>query len=306
MPGGAPVADPRRGTAGSGSRPPRSGHTPDRPPCGSACRDPAPGARDGTHRAGQPGSPEHFPPRVPRSVPQLAPTFQPPPRPGGGPLCSPGRAGPWHRDRPMEPVQQRVLEGGRVRLGPLAERHLPDLLKAVRGPRETFAITWVPRDLAGLQRYLATALEEQRRGQSLPFATIDRRRGEAVGSTRFMTLDYWAAEPPSPLVRPPGVPHGVEIGHTWLAASAQRTALNTQAKLLMLRHAFERWKVLRVTLKTDARNVRSRTAIERLGARFDGILRASMLAADGGARNTAYYSILAAEWPEVRRRLEDR
>ena len=119
-----------------------------------------------------------------------------------------------------------------------------------------------------------------------------------------MSLDYWPAESPSPLVRPPGVPHGVEIGHTWLAAAAQRTALNTEAKLLMLGHAFERWEVLRVTLKTDARNVRSRTAIERLGACFDGILRAAMLAADGGPRDTAYYSILAAEWPEVRRRLE--
>jgi RimJ/RimL family protein N-acetyltransferase len=217
----------------------------------------------------------------------------------------PNQAGP-QRPVAMEPVRPVVLEGLHVRLEPLAERHLRDLLPIVQGPRETFAITWVPRDEEGLHRYLATALEEQRLGQSLPFATVDRQSGAAVGSTRFMTLDVWPAVPGSPLARPAGVPHGVEIGHTWLSPGAQRTALNTEAKLLMLGHAFERWEVLRVTLKTDARNLRSRTAIERLGARFDGILRAAMLAADGGPRDTAYYSILAAEWPEVRGRLEAR
>jgi N-acetyltransferase len=206
----------------------------------------------------------------------------------------------------MEPVQPVVLEGRHVRLEPLAERHLADLLPIVEGPRETFAITWVPRDEAGLRRYLEVALQERRQGVSLPFATVDRRRGKAVGSTRFMTIECWQAAPGSPLARPPGVPHAVEIGHTWLAPHAQRTALNTEAKLLMLGHAFQRWEVLRVTLKTDARNVRSRTAIERLGARFDGVLRAAVLAADGVARDTAYYSILAAEWPEVRGRLEEK
>jgi len=206
----------------------------------------------------------------------------------------------------MEPVQPVVLEGQHVRLEPLAERHLADLLPLVQGPRETFAITWVPRDEPGLRQYLQVALEEQRLGVSLPFATVDRLRGKAVGSTRFMTIDFWAARPGSALARPPGVPHAVEIGHTWLGPQAQRTALNTEAKLLMLGHAFQRWEVLRVTLKTDARNVRSRNAIERLGARFDGILRAAVLAADGVARDTAYYSILAAEWPEVRGRLEEK
>jgi len=199
-----------------------------------------------------------------------------------------------------------VLEGQHVRLEPLAERHLADLLPLVQGPRETFAITWVPRDEPGLRQYLQVALEEQRLGVSLPFATVDRLRGKAVGSTRFMTIDFWAARPGSALARPPGVPHAVEIGHTWLGPQAQRTALNTEAKLLMLGHAFQRWEVLRVTLKTDARNVRSRNAIERLGARFDGILRAAVLAADGVARDTAYYSILAAEGPEVRGRLEEK
>ena len=101
-------------------------------------------------------------------------------------------------------------------------------------------------------------------------------------------------------------PDAVEIGSTWLAPSAQRTAINTHAKLLMLTHAFEAWAVLRVTLKTDARNLRSRAAIERIGARFDGVLRAHMPAFDGGVRDTAFYSIVAVEWPELRRALLDR
>jgi RimJ/RimL family protein N-acetyltransferase len=98
----------------------------------------------------------------------------------------------------------------------------------------------------------------------------------------------------------------VEIGSTWLTEEAQRTAVNTHAKLLMLTHAFEGWEVRRVMLKTDARNMRSRTAIERLGARFDGVLRAHMPAFDGAVRDTAFYSILAAEWPDVRTGLRER
>ena len=199
-----------------------------------------------------------------------------------------------------------VLEGQHVRLEPLAERHLADLLPLVQGPRETFAITWVPRDEPGLRQYLQLALEEQRLGVSLPFATVDRLRGKAVGSTRFMTIDFWAARPGSALARPPGVPHAVEIGHTWLGPQAQRTALNTEAKLLMLGHACQRWEVLRVTLKTDARNVRSRTAIERLGCKLDGVVRAHSPSADGGPRDVALYSMLAREWPDARARLDAR
>ena len=98
----------------------------------------------------------------------------------------------------------------------------------------------------------------------------------------------------------------MEIGWTWLAPDAQRTAVNTEAKRLMLAHAFERWEVFRVSLKTDARNVRSRAAIERLGARLDGVMRAHSPAADRGARDAAYYSMLAAEWPDARARLDAR
>jgi RimJ/RimL family protein N-acetyltransferase len=119
-----------------------------------------------------------------------------------------------------------------------------------------------------------------------------------------MEIERWRWPSPRPEPAPLG-PDAVEIGATWLAHSAQRTAINTEAKLLMLRHAFEIWRVYRVTLLTDARNLRSRAAIERLGARCDGILRGHMPAFDGsGVRDSACYSILASEWRSVRARLE--
>src|SRR4051812_26647629 len=120
-----------------------------------------------------------------------------------------------------------------------------------------------------------------------------------------MTMERCPA-PCQPALPKDHKPDGVEIGSTWLAASAQRTAINSEAKLLMLRHAFETWGVHRVTLKTDARNQRSRDAIERLGAKLDGVLRAWQRAADDGPRDTAVFSILKAEWPLVRARLERR
>jgi RimJ/RimL family protein N-acetyltransferase len=114
-----------------------------------------------------------------------------------------------------------------------------------------------------------------------------------------MSIDWWRwpGEPPAPV---PEGPDAVEIGATWYAERAQRTAINTEAKLLLCTHAFEIWKVRRVTWKTDARNARSRAAIERLGARFDGVLRADRAGADNAVRSTAYYSMLAEEWPEAR------
>jgi RimJ/RimL family protein N-acetyltransferase len=114
-----------------------------------------------------------------------------------------------------------------------------------------------------------------------------------------MDLQYWAVDD-----RPPGVPVVAEIGATWLASSAQRTHVNTEAKYLMLGHAFEMWRVQRVSLKTDARNARSRAAIERIGARFDGVLRRFNPAADAGLRDAAFFSILDDEWPTVKPHLE--
>jgi N-acetyltransferase len=124
-----------------------------------------------------------------------------------------------------------------------------------------------------------------------------------VGSTRFMNIEHFAWKVPSDLQRNEDAIDAVEIGATWLGAEARRTAINTHAKLLMLTHAFETWQVRRVTLKTDSRNARSRNAIERLGARLDGILRAHMPAFDGAVRDTAFYSILCDEWPAVGERL---
>jgi RimJ/RimL family protein N-acetyltransferase len=207
----------------------------------------------------------------------------------------------------MEPPSPVVLEGRHVRLEPLSLSHLPGLLAVAECRRETFGLTSVPRDRAGLQRYLDTALADAARGQALPFATVDSQSNRVLGSTRFFAFEFWPVEEPdSPLARPPGIPQAVEIGWTWLAPEAQRTPINTEAKRLMLALAFERWGVLRVSLKTDERNLRSRAAIERLGAKLDGILRANMPASDGGVRNTAYYSLLASEWPTVRARLDAR
>jgi RimJ/RimL family protein N-acetyltransferase len=127
-----------------------------------------------------------------------------------------------------------------------------------------------------------------------------------VGSTRFGTIDFWPWPPGNPNQRGDDVPDAVEIGWTWLAAEAQRSAINTEAKLLMLTHAFEEWRVHRVSLMTDARNERSRRAILRLGAREDGILRAQRPGSDGTIRDTAAFSILEHEWPMIRTQLQSR
>jgi len=206
----------------------------------------------------------------------------------------------------MEPVAPVTLQGQHVRLEPLGLQHLDGLQAVIEGPRDTFGLTPVPRNRAELEAYVATALEEQRRTVALPFATIDARSGTVVGTTRFGNIEFWAIPPGSDVGRPPGVPHAVEIGWTWLAPHVQRTRVNTEAKRLMLAHAFERWGVYRVSLKTDSRNVRSRSAIERIGAKLDGIMRAHSAAADGGPRDAAYYSMLAREWPDARARLDAR
>ena len=206
----------------------------------------------------------------------------------------------------MEPVVPVTLHGQHVRLEPLGHQHLDGLQAIIEGARDSFGLTPVARNRAELEAWLATALEEQGRTVALPFATLDARGERVLGTTRFGAIEFWAIPPGSDVGRPPGVPHAVEIGWTWLAPAAQRTVVNTEAKRLMLAHAFERWEVYRVSLKTDVRNVRSRAAIERIGAKLDGILRAHSPAADGGARDTAYYSMLAREWPDARARLDAR
>lgn len=201
-----------------------------------------------------------------------------------------------------------TLTGRHVRLEPLSLDHLPGLLAAARGPRDTFGLTWVPPDEATMRAYVEQAASTRAAGESVPFATIDVRdpsRPRVVGSTRFATIERWTWKVGTPPHRPIGV-DAAEIGWTWLAADAQRTAINTEAKLLMLGLAFDEWQLERVTLKTDARNVRSRNAIERIGGKLDGILRAHMPAYDGTVRDTAFFSILRSEWPERRAVLERR
>ena len=200
-----------------------------------------------------------------------------------------------------------VLSGQRVRLEPLSQAHVEGLVAAASESRETYRLTIVPDGAVAMGRYVQVALAERDRGASVPFATVDLGRGAVVGSTRFMNIETWTWPSGERAAPVPSVPfEAVEIGSTWLAAGAQRTAVNTEAKLLMLTHAFDVWGLRRVNLKTDARNVRSRTAIERLGARLDGVLRAQLPAADGGVRDTALYSILASEWPAVRAALAAR
>jgi RimJ/RimL family protein N-acetyltransferase len=203
-------------------------------------------------------------------------------------------------------VRPVTLEGRFVRLEPLTQAHAGPLLAAASGSRETYGLTPVPGSAAETAAYIETALAEQRATRSLPFATVDRASGRVIGSTRFLNIEFWTWPAGNRHQRGPERPDVVEIGATWLAASAQRTPINTEAKLLMLTHAFDHWRVHRVSLMTDARNQRSRQAILRLGARFDGILRAARPASDGAIRDTAAFSILEEEWPAVRANLEAR
>lgn len=191
------------------------------------------------------------------------------------------------------------LEGQFVQLVPLDFGQATALLAAVNEDRSSYEYSIVPRDPIEMRMFIHLAQADADRGVAVPFATVDAQTGRLVGSTRFMNLDRWHGYfEPHPTRESP--PSALEIGCSFLAASAQRSAINTEAKLLMLRHAFEVWKVHRVTLKTDVRNVRSRAAIVRLGAKADGVLRAWQPASDGGPRDTAMYSILIAEWPAVR------
>ncbi len=199
-----------------------------------------------------------------------------------------------------------TLEGRYVRLEPLTLGHVPALAKGGAGPRESFAFTMVPADEPATRAYVEAALREQRDGRALPFATVERATGHVVGSTRFGNVEFWAWPAGNPNQRGADLPDVVEIGWTWLAPDVRRSGINTEAKLLMLTHAFETWRVHRVSLVTDARNARSREAILRLGARFDGVLRAARIGADGAVRDSACYSIRDAEWPEVKRGLAAR
>ncbi len=202
-----------------------------------------------------------------------------------------------------------TLTGRLVRLEPMREEHLEPLLAAATEDRASFGYTYVPKDRAAVRRYLDVAADDLRAHAAVAFATVDLRSGRVVGSTRFRELEYWNAgvwPPRHGHVNPSGVPDAAEIGSTWLAPCAHRTGVNVEAKLLMLTHAFETWRVHRVSFKADTRNERSRTAIMALGATFEGVRRAHFPAAEGGVRDSALFSILSAEWQEVKDRLTAR
>jgi RimJ/RimL family protein N-acetyltransferase len=190
-------------------------------------------------------------------------------------------------------TQPVTLEGRHVRLEPLAPRHVPELTRAAQDDEVWRWMPWRrPRDEQAMSAIVGGLLEEQERGLRVPLATIDREGGVAVGFTNFDDL--------VPVHR------RLEIGGTWLARDRWRTPLNTEAKLLMLAHAFDTLGVLRVSLKTDHRNERSQAAIARLGATREGVLRHHHVRPDGTLRDTVYFSILAEEWPAVRRALGER
>jgi RimJ/RimL family protein N-acetyltransferase len=187
-------------------------------------------------------------------------------------------------------VEPCVLEGTHVRLEPLSMHHL-DALTAVGLDPDLWRWSTAPnRTPTDMRRYVETALAEQGAGQALPFVTIERTSRTVVGSTRFAAIDR--------------IHRRVEIGWTWISQRWQRTAVNTEAKFLMLRHAFEVWHCMRVELKTNSKNERSRAAILRIGATEEGTFRKHMLNEDGTTRDSVYFSIIDDEWPMVKRRLE--
>jgi RimJ/RimL family protein N-acetyltransferase len=187
-------------------------------------------------------------------------------------------------------VTPLTLEGRHVRLEPLRREHMAGLAAVGLDPE---LWRWIPtavRTREEMAAYIDTALQEQERGASLPFALIEKASGRVMGSTRYGNIER--------------THHRVEIGWTWVAKDWQRTAVNSEAKYLLLRHAFESLGCMRVELKTDSLNERSRAAILRIGAKEEGIFRNHLITETGRIRHTVYFSIIDSEWPGVKERLE--
>jgi RimJ/RimL family protein N-acetyltransferase len=183
-----------------------------------------------------------------------------------------------------------TLEGNHVRLDPLSSAHADSLIAAA-GDGELWNSTFtVVPSRATISDYIESALDGQAQGRELPFVILQKSSGLVVGSTRFYNIDHEN--------------RSLEIGYTWLAAKAQRTAVNTETKLLLLAHAFENWHCIRVALVTDVRNRQSQEAILRLGAKQEGTLRNHLIMPNGRYRDSVCFSIIEAEWPEVRAQLE--
>ncbi len=183
-----------------------------------------------------------------------------------------------------------VLTGRHVRLEPLSQTHAADLFRAGTDPEIWRYMPRGPlRDQADTEQFIAEAEESTASGAQIAFAIVHGASGAAIGSTRYLDL------------RPRD--RALEIGWTWIARAHQRTPVNTECKLLLLGHAFETLGAVRVQLKTDSRNQRSQTAIERIGGRREGVLRKNLLLWDGFIRDSVYYSIVDDEWPAVKNRL---
>jgi N-acetyltransferase len=202
-------------------------------------------------------------------------------------------------------ISEFELRGRYVRLEPLDYRHAEGLAAASAEDPSLYRWSPVPQGKAEAEAYIATARAWRDAGTAVSFATV--RVGDAVviGSTRFFNLEQWAW-PKGHALHGRETPDACEIGYTWLAKSAIRTAANGEAKLLMLTHAFEVWKVLRVCFHTDVRNERSRAALARIGGQFEGILRSHRMAADFIARDSARFSIVAEEWTRVKEKLREK
>jgi RimJ/RimL family protein N-acetyltransferase len=186
-------------------------------------------------------------------------------------------------------IRPVVLEGERVRLEPLGRQHLDDLAEvAFDEPLWRYTLAR-PVDPASLGAWLDAALANAEAGSEMPFATVDRSTGKAIGSTRFLAI----------------VPEHLraEIGWTWVATAYQRTGANREAKRLQLEHAFETLGANRIEFKTDSLNEKSRTALAALGATFEGIFRNHMIMPDGRLRHSAYFSVTREDWPAVKARL---
>jgi RimJ/RimL family protein N-acetyltransferase len=187
-------------------------------------------------------------------------------------------------------LQPIVLEGSHVKLEPLSESHHEALCVVGLDPE---LWKWIPIQVLDgdqMMRYIRAVLSDQEKGTSIPFATIDRASGQVIGATRFMNID-------APNKR-------VEIGSTWIGKPWQRSAINTEAKYLMMRYAFETLGCNRVEFKTDSLNTQSRNAILRIGAKQEGIFRQHMVTWSGRLRDTVYFSVIAPEWPGVKSALE--
>lgn len=185
-----------------------------------------------------------------------------------------------------------MLEGRVVRLEPLTAAHVEGLAQVGLEPSIWRWMPTVLHDEADVRAWVETALAAAAGGREVPFAQVERATGRPVGSTRFLNIE--------PAHR------RLEIGYTWLAPAWQRTAVNSEAKLLLLSHAFESLGALRVEFKTDSRNAGSRRALAGIGAMEEGTLRRHMLVQDGDRRDSVYFSVIAEEWPEVRQRLHER